>query len=79
MEENTTPQPPVTITVQDLDVLKNIVDLASARGAFRGSELAEVGAVYNKLKQFLDAVVAQAQAQADATKAAADTPTNPGE
>jgi len=72
--EDTTPQP-VTITIADLEVLKNIVDLASARGAFRGAELAEVGAVYNKLTQFLEAVVAQAKAQADAT----EQPTNPGE
>ena len=55
---------PVTITIADLDVLKNIVDLASSRGAFRGAELAEVGAVYNKLSQFLEAVVAQAKAEA---------------
>jgi hypothetical protein len=55
---------PVTITIADLDVLKNIVDLASSRGAFRGAELAEVGAVYNKLTQFLEAVVAQAKAEA---------------
>ena len=54
----------VTITIADLDVLKNIVDLASSRGAFRGAELAEVGAVYNKLSQFLEAVVAQAKAEA---------------
>jgi len=71
MEDTTQP---VTITIADLDVLKNIVDLASARGAFRGAELAEVGAVYNKLTQFLEAVVAQAKAQADATE-----PTNTGE
>jgi hypothetical protein len=70
--ENTTQ--PVTITIADLDVLKNIVDLASARGAFRGAELAEVGAVYNKLTQFLEAVVAQAKADADAAESI-----NPGE
>ena len=61
MEDTTQP---VTITIADLDVLKNIVDLASSRGAFRGAELAEVGAVYNKLSQFLEAVVAQAKAEA---------------
>ena len=72
MEDTTQP---VTITIADLDVLKNIVDLASARGAFRGAELAEVGAVYNKLTQFLEAIVAQAKAQADATEQS----TNPGE
>ena len=61
MEDTTQP---VTITIADLDVLKNIVDLASSRGAFRGAELAEVGAVYNILTQFLEVVVEQAKAEA---------------
>lgn len=51
------------ITVTDLFTLKNIIDLASTRGAFKGSELKQVGEVYEKLSQFLEAVVAQAQAQ----------------
>jgi len=55
----------ILITVEDLNTLKNIVDLASTRGAFRGAELAEVGAIYNKLSQFLDAVVAQAKQSAE--------------
>ena len=51
------------ITVVDLDLLRNIVDLATSRGAFRGAELTQVGEVYYKLTKFLEAVVAQAQAQ----------------
>jgi uncharacterized protein YggE len=51
------------ITVQDLDALRNIIDLASTRGAFRANELADIGMLYNKLSQFLEAVVAQAQEQ----------------
>jgi hypothetical protein len=51
------------ITVQDLDAIRNIIDLASTRGAFRANELADVGLLYNKLSQFLEAVVAQAQEQ----------------
>jgi hypothetical protein len=56
--ENTT-----QITVADLDTIKNIINLASTRGAFRGEELSQVGAVYDKLCAFLEAVIAQAQAQ----------------
>lgn len=52
-----------SITVADLNMLKNIIDLASTRGAFRAAELKEVGEVYNKLVLFLEAVVAQAQEQ----------------
>jgi hypothetical protein len=51
------------ITIADLNLLKDIVDLASTRGAFRAAEMKEIGDVYNKLTNFLDAVVAQAKAQ----------------
>jgi hypothetical protein len=51
------------ITVADLNLLKNIIDLASTRGAFRAGEMKEIGEVYNKLTAFLEAVVAQAVAQ----------------
>ena len=70
--ENTTQ--PTQITIADLDTLKNIVDLASARGAFRGAELTQVGAVYDKLSAFLGEILAQAQAQQEAeTSAATDS------
>ena len=55
------------ISIADLDTIKNIIDIASSRGAFRGEELQEIGTVYNKLKNFLDAVIAKAQAQLPAT------------
>jgi hypothetical protein len=58
------------ITIADLDTLKNIVDLASTRGAFRGAELTQVGVIYDKLTQFLDAVIAQAKAQEEANQSA---------
>lgn len=51
------------ITIADLNLLKDIVDLASTRGAFRAAEMKDVGEVYDKLTSFLDAVVAQAKAQ----------------
>lgn len=54
------------ITVADLGLIKNIIDLASSRGAFRGNELSQVGEVFDKLSVFLDAVVAQAKAQEEA-------------
>lgn len=51
------------ITIADLNLLKDVIDLASTRGAFRAAEMKEIGEVYNKLVVFLDAVVAQAKAQ----------------
>jgi hypothetical protein len=61
------------ITIADLDTIKNIIDLACTRGAFRGAEVSQVGAVYDKLTLFLDAVIAQAKEQ-EANKADAGTP-----
>jgi uncharacterized protein (DUF885 family) len=58
-----TQQPQENITLVDLDLIKNIIDLACTRGAFRGSEVRQVGEVYEKLSAFLEAVVAQAQKQ----------------
>jgi hypothetical protein len=50
------------LTIQDLNALKNIIDVASQRGAFKPSEMMTVGQTYTKLEQFLAAVAAQ-QAQ----------------
>ena len=61
------------ITIADLDALKNIVDLASARGAFRGAELTQVGVIYDKLNTFLAQVIAQAQQDAESAEPT-DTP-----
>lgn len=51
------------ITIADLNLLKNIIDLAATRGAFQAGEMKQIGEVYDKLNTFLEAVVAQAQAQ----------------
>ena len=51
-----------SISLQDLQVLANVVDLATQRGAFRGNELTQVGAVFDKLSGFLQQVAA-AQAE----------------
>ena len=61
------------ITIADLDTIKNIIDLACTRGAFRGAELSQVGVVYDKLSLFLEAVVAQAKAQDEINAEAGET------
>ena len=50
-----TAQAPVQLTLADLQLLAQIVDLASRRGAFQASEMAQVGTAYNKLSLFLSA------------------------
>jgi len=67
------------ITIADLDMIKNIIDLASTRGAFRAAEMKQVGEVYDKLTAFLAAVVAQAQAQETQDQEPADTSESKGE
>jgi hypothetical protein len=67
------------ITVADLGLLKNIIDLASTRGAFRAAEMKQVGEIYEKLSAFLDAVIAQAQAQESEAEQPADTSEPQGE
>jgi hypothetical protein len=62
------------ITIADLDTIKNIIDLACTRGAFRAGEISQVGAIYDKLATFLTAVIEQAKAQEEAN---ADQPSEP--
>lgn len=52
------------LTVQDLQSLKAIIDVASQRGAFKPNEMMTVGQVYTKLEEFLAAVAAQQKQQA---------------
>jgi hypothetical protein len=62
------------LTVQDLSVLKTIIEVAQTRGAFKANELEAVGKTYNKLDTFLTTVSNQqvnAQKDAPATPAAA--------
>lgn len=58
------------LTVQDLNVIKTIIDVASQRGAFKANEMAMVGTVYNKLEGFLK-IVEQSQKEANKAPATA--------
>ncbi len=54
--------PSPEITLQDLQLMKQIIDICSTRGAFKPAEMATVGSVYNKLDSFLQAVADQQKA-----------------
>lgn len=54
---------PVELTVQDLGNIKQIIDVASQRGAFKPNEMTTVGTTYTKLETFLNAVAQQQAAQ----------------
>lgn len=51
------------LTVQDLQAIKSIIDVASQRGAFKPNEMMTVGQTYNKLEAFLGAVAQNQPAQ----------------
>ena len=52
-----------SISIQDLQNLLVVVDLATSRGAFRGAELSQVGQVFDKLNTFLQSVAPPQQPQ----------------
>ena len=56
------------LTVNDLQGLKAIIDVASQRGAIKPNEMMSVGQIYNKLEAFLNAVAAQQQAGKEPAK-----------
>jgi hypothetical protein len=47
------------LTINDLNAMKVIIDIASSRGAFKPNEMVAVGQTYTKLETFLNAVAAQ--------------------
>ena len=57
--------PAPELTVQDLGNLRAIIDVAAQRGAFRAPELEAVGAAFNKLNNFLNAVAPAPQQTAE--------------
>jgi hypothetical protein len=57
-----TQAPSNDLSVNDLNAMKVIIDIASSRGAFKPNEMVAVGQTYTKLTGFLDAVAAQQKA-----------------
>lgn len=53
-ETNTPPESvPVTFTSADVQVVMNIMDVASARGCFRTAEMKGIGEFYEKLQSLM--------------------------
>ena len=50
------PQPGADLNISDLVALKNIIEVATTRGAFKATELEAVGKTFNKLNAFLESV-----------------------
>lgn len=70
MSESQQTQPePVTqqpkLSLNDLNLMANIINVCSKRGAFNASELKVTGELFDKLSLFLQAVNAQSQSNLD--------------
>jgi hypothetical protein len=48
------PKEPVTLTLQDLVQVAQIIQITNQRGAYKAEEMAVVGGLYNKLVTFLE-------------------------
>ena len=48
------------ITIADIAMLKQIVEVASSRGAFRAEELSQVGAVYDRVTAWVESMTQEA-------------------
>lgn len=67
------------LTVQDLQALKAIIDVASQRGSFRPNEMELVGKTYNRLNTFLEAVTPKPTAEGDAPAQKTEAPAQTAE
>ncbi len=47
------------LTITDIVSIKNLIDAACTRGAFKAHEMKSVGELYEKLTNFIDATQAQ--------------------
>tara|TARA_B000000565_G_scaffold253132_1_gene229288 strand:- start:3655 stop:3897 length:243 start_codon:yes stop_codon:yes gene_type:complete len=59
--------------VDDINLIKQVIEIASTRGAFQAGELKAVGEVYEKVTAFLGEIEANQQAQ-EAQEGASETP-----
>lgn len=62
------------LSLQDLAMVLLVIDTVSQRGAFKGEELADVGALRDRIKAFLDYQQAQQPApeEEEATEEASE-------
>lgn len=63
------------VRIYQLFQLAEVINLASARGAFRGSELSHVGALFDTLTKGVDQAFKMAKEEVEATKVQAPTVT----
>lgn len=53
-KEPEVPQNNDDLNINDLNALRQIIEVTNSRGSFKANEMEAVGRVYNKLAKFLD-------------------------
>ena len=71
--ENTNTQ----LTINDIALTRDVIDLACKRGAFGAAEATQVGTLFEKLDQFIKAALAQAEADKQAEAGVPESDTAP--
>ena len=73
---------PTSITIDDLQAVLKIIDIASDKGAFSPDQFREIGLVYDKIRVFIGTVMSIQQAkekEANSATASASVETNTNE
>jgi len=56
----------ISVSVADLFILTNAIEVATKRGAFEANEMSSIGTSYDKVSRWLETVMQQEQ-EADST------------
>ena len=72
MENNDT-----QLTINDIALARDVIDLACKRGAFSGAEAKQVGTLYEKIDLFIKAALAQAEAEKQAEAGVPESDASP--
>ena len=64
------------LTINDIAATIQLIDIVSARGAFRGDELSQVGALRDKFASFVKAAQEAETQAAETDKESVDTATD---
>lgn len=70
MTEQTNEAQAPTLTLQDLTLTANIIDLAMQRGAFKAAEAETVGAQFKRIVAIVEAITPAPEEEANAEEAA---------
>lgn len=65
MSEETQQTEEPNVSIGDIMVLKQVVEVATARGALRANELTQVGMVYDRVSAWIDSVVPPAEVETE--------------